>query len=356
MPELRTPLDSLMTDLRARQLDQWEAGERVLLEPLLAEHPELLADEEALLHLIYAEVLLREEYGERPGLEEYIRRFPSSEVGIRRQFAFHDAFGALDTDGERAGTGNTTMTESPSRGTNRAIGEIGPYALLGEIGRGGMGIVYKGRHRTLTTRVAAIKVLLAGAGGEEGRERFLTEARSVASLQHPNIVRIYDVADPSNGEGVPFVALEYVEGGNLAEKINGTPLAPRDAAALLLPLAEAIDHAHQRGIIHRDLKPANVLLAEDGTPKLTDFGLAKQLDADSAMTRSGIIMGTPSYMAPEQASGKTHEVGLLTDVYGLGATFYEMLTGRHAFPGLLKQCLPRWKAAHDQRCASEWPA
>ena len=331
MPELRTPLDSLVADLRAQQLSAWEAGDRVALESLLADHPEIHDDQEALLHLIYAEVLLREEYGERPALDEYVRRFSACESALRRQFAFHDAFGVLGDD-SLPGSKTTAVSDAPDREVNRAFKEIGPYEILGEIGRGGMGIVYKGRHRTLTTRLAAIKVLLTGAGGVEERQRFLTEARSVASLQHPNIVRIYDVFDPPTGGGDPFVALEYVEGGTLADRIGGTPLPPREAATLLLPLAEAIEHAHLRGIIHRDLKPANVLLANGATvPKVTDFGLAKQLDADSAQTRTGVIMGTPSYMAPEQASGRTHEVGPAADIYGLGAIFYEALTGRPPF-------------------------
>ena len=328
MPELR---NSLVDEVRVRQLASWEAGERALLEPLLAGRAALL-DEEALLHLIYAEVLLREEHGERPGLEEYVRRFPASEAALRRQFAFHDAFGALDTDGSLPGGDTTAGTDPPPRTRTGSVGEIGPYDILGEIGRGGMGVVHLGRHRTLTTRLAAIKVLHNGDAGADERARFLTEARSVASLQHPNIVRIYDVSDPPAGEGEPFVALEYIAGGSLADKLGGTPLPPRDAAALLVPLAEAVGHAHERGVIHRDLKPANVLLAEDG-PKVTDFGLAKRLDADSTQTRTGVVMGTPSYMAPEQASGRTREVGPLADVYGLGAVLYETLTGRPPFRG-----------------------
>jgi serine/threonine protein kinase len=351
MPDLRHPLDSLIRDIRDRQSGRWEAGDHVLLEPLLADHPELLAEPEALLHLIYAEALLREDHGERPGVDEYVRRFPSFEAALRRQFAFHEAVGAMATDGSFPGS-STTVHDGSMRGAREARSEIGPYEILGEVGRGGMGVVYKGRHRTLTTRLAAIKVLHPAAGGEEARERFLAEARAVASLHHPNIVRIYDVCDPAPGEGEPFVALEYVEGGSLADRINGTPLPPREAADLLLPLAEAMHQAHLQGIIHRDLKPANVMLAgsvrarsvseggaqsladaagSDLIPKITDFGLAKQLDADSALTRTGAIVGTPSYMAPEQASGRNHEVGPLADVYGLGAVLYEMLTGRPPF-------------------------
>ena len=324
MPELR---NSLVDEVRLRQVAGWEAGERVLLEPLLAGRAASL-DEEALLDLIYSEILLREEHGERPGLEEYVARFPAHEAALRRQFAFHDAVGALETDGPLPGS-DTTADGATGRPRTGPVAEIGPYDLLGEIGRGGMGVVYLGRHRTLTTRLAAIKVLHNAA---DERGRFLTAARAVASLQHPNIVRIYDVSDPPAGQGEPFVALEYVAGGTLADKLDGTPLPPRDAAALLVLLAEAVGHAHGRGVIHRDLKPANVLLAEDG-PKVTDFGLAKRLDADSAQTRTGVVMGTPSYMAPEQASGRTRDIGPLADVYGLGAVLYETLTGRPPFRG-----------------------
>ncbi len=342
------PANAAVAELRARQLACWEAGDRVPVEELLAAHSDLVTDSEALLHLLYAEVLLREEHGERPGPEEYVRRFPGCETAIRRQFAFHDAFGAM-AGGASTGM-DSTAPEAPERRAHEAPAQIGPYEILGEIGRGGMGVVYKGRHRTLTTRLAAVKVLHLTAGGKEERERLLTEARAVAALHHPNVVRIYDVADPPAGEGDPFVALEYVEGGSLAERLRGTPLPPRAAAELLVPLAEAIQEAHRQGIIHRDVKPANVLLSfsreppgsgppgvaggsrlNDCVPKLTDFGLAKRLDADSSRTRTGAILGTPSYMSPEQASGRNHDVGPPADVYGLGAVLYEMLTGRPPF-------------------------
>jgi tRNA A-37 threonylcarbamoyl transferase component Bud32 len=341
MPELNPSLETSLSAVRDRQLAGWKEGNRVLLESLLADHPDLLDKPDVLLDLIYAELLLREEHGEQPDLEEYIRRFPSCEAGLRRQFAFHAAFGVLCT-----GAPETLPDATPGAPGQRseAITTIGPYEILGEIGRGGMGIVYKGRHGTLN-RLAAIKVLRNGADDAETRKRFLTEARAVAALQHPNIVRIHDVSDPEKSD--PFVALEYIEGGNLADRIQGTPLAPQDAAALLLPLAEAIHHAHQRGILHRDLKPANVLLASlpspsasggEGlgvrgvcSPRITDFGLAKQIEADSSNTRTGVLLGTPSYMAPEQASGRHADVGPRTDVYGLGAILYEMLTGRPPF-------------------------
>ncbi|HJT77518.1 MAG TPA: serine/threonine-protein kinase [Gemmataceae bacterium] len=202
------------------------------------------------------------------------------------------------------------------------------YDILGELGRGGMGVVYKARHRALN-RLVALKMILAGAhAGPEERRRFVREAEAVARLQHPNIVQIHEVGEH---EGRPFLSLEFCAGGSLADRLGGTPLPAGAAARLVETLARAMHAAHQAGIIHRDLKPANVLLAEDGTPKVTDFGLAKKLDGAAGQTASGAIMGTPSYMTPEQAGGRSKEVGPPTDVYALGAILYELLTGRPPF-------------------------
>jgi WD40 repeat protein len=202
------------------------------------------------------------------------------------------------------------------------------YEVLAELGRGGMGVVYKARHHSLD-RIVALKMIL-GSGEVDAEEaaRFRTEAQAVARLHHPNIVQIYEIGEKG---GRPFFSLEYVEGGSLARQLAGAPLAPARAAAVVEALARGVHAAHQAGVIHRDLKPANVLLTTDGTPKVTDFGLAKKIDDDSGQTRSGIIMGTPSYMAPEQASGKSREVGPAADVYALGAILYECLTGRPPF-------------------------
>jgi serine/threonine protein kinase len=202
------------------------------------------------------------------------------------------------------------------------------YEILKELGRGGMGIVYLARQVSLNRRVA-LKMILAGThAGEDERQRFRDEAEAVARLQHPNIVQVYEVGE---ADGHPFFSLEFCPGGSLAAKLSGTPLPPKEAAALVEQLARAVHHAHQRGIVHRDLKPANVLLAEDGTPKITDFGLAKRVEEGSGLTASGVIRGTPSYMAPEQAGGCGKRVGPAADVYALGAILYECLTGRPPF-------------------------
>jgi serine/threonine-protein kinase len=191
-----------------------------------------------------------------------------------------------------------------------------------------MGVVYQVWQPGLG-RMAALKVVLAGPhAGPEHRARFRTEAEAVARLQHPNIVPIYEVGEH---DGRPYMLLEYVQGGSLARKLGGTPLPARQGAELVETLARAIHHAHQKGVIHRDLTPGNILLTPEGQPKVTDFGLAKLLVGGEGRTQSGAILGTPSYMAPEQAGGRSKGVGPATDVYALGAVLYECLTGRPPF-------------------------
>jgi WD40 repeat protein len=207
--------------------------------------------------------------------------------------------------------------------------DVPGYEILGVLGRGGMGVVYKARQISLK-RLVALKMILAGShAGPADLARFRVEAEAVARLQHPNIVQIYEVGEAG---GLPYFSLEYVNGGSLAKELAGAPLRARQAAELVDTLARAVHHAHRREIVHRDLKPANVLLTRGGEPKITDFGLAKQLEAEGDhLTRSGAIMGTPSYMAPEQAEGKTKRIGPATDIYALGAILYECLTGRPPF-------------------------
>ena len=215
------------------------------------------------------------------------------------------------------------------------------YEVQAVLGRGGMGVVYRARHLRLD-RPVALKMLLAGSyAGQEERERFQREAEAVAGLRHANIVQLYDAGDL---DGRPYFTMEFVEGGSLAQKIAGMPQPARPSAALVAQVAEAVQFAHQSGIVHRDLTPANILLATDGTPKVTDFGLARRLEGGSGLTLSGVPMGTPSYMAPEQARGEKGAVGPATDVYALGAILYEMLTGRPPFraetsTGTLQQVL-----------------
>jgi len=227
---------------------------------------------------------------------------------------------------------------------------VGDYDILGELGKGGMGVVYRAVQRKLK-RPVALKMILAGEHADPGQiERFRAEAEAIARLRHPNIVQIYEVGEEG---GRPYFSLEFVDGGSLDRYVRGNPQPAPPAAALVATLARAMHTAHQAGILHRDLKPANVLLSrkpdadseangaggeaepplEAFEPKITDFGLAKRLDSGSEQTRQGDILGTPSYMAPEQAEGRTDDFGPATDVYALAAILYELLTGRVPFKG-----------------------
>jgi serine/threonine-protein kinase len=190
-----------------------------------------------------------------------------------------------------------------------------------------MGVVYKARDVRLH-RIVAIKMIVAGGyAGYEERTRFLTEARAVARFNHPNIIQIYEVGEH---EGLPFFAMEFCDGGSLADKLKGTILSPAEAGRLLETLARAMHYAHEQHVVHRDVKPANVLFTADGTPKVVDFGLAKRLD-EAGQTHTGEVVGTPAYMAPEQAEGRLDRIGPWSDVYTLGAVLYAMLTGRPPF-------------------------
>jgi eukaryotic-like serine/threonine-protein kinase len=206
--------------------------------------------------------------------------------------------------------------------------QVPGYRVEALLGRGGMGVVYRAWHQRLN-RAVALKMLLAGPYARpQELERFLREAQAVAGLRHPNVVHIYDVGDV---EGRPYFTMELVEGGTLAEKIQGIPQPARQAAAQVATLADAIHAAHQSGIVHRDLKPGNILVTSDGTPKVADFGLARRLEDNGGLTLSGAPVGTPTYMAPEQARGERQTIGPPTDVYALGAILYELLTGRPPF-------------------------
>jgi tetratricopeptide (TPR) repeat protein len=215
-------------------------------------------------------------------------------------------------------------------GTNRPLPVIDGYEVLSELGRGGMGVVYRARHIRLN-RPCVLKMILTGVHADAATAlRFLAEAEAVARLQHPNIVQIHHTGQ---ADGLPFFELEYLDGGSLDRRLDGTPWPARRAVELVERLARGVAEAHRQGIIHRDLKPGNVLLATDGTPKVTDFGLAKLLNSDSGLTQSDSILGTPGYMAPEQAEGKARHVGPPADVYALGAILYELVTGRPPFRG-----------------------
>jgi eukaryotic-like serine/threonine-protein kinase len=241
--------------------------------------------------------------------------------GLRRALQPTEAFAAFGAADTPDAAENVTEPSDP------LPRRIGRYTLLAEVGRGGMAVVYQARQDN-PDRIVALKVLLAGSHSDaERRARFRAEADTIGQLRHAHIVQVYEAGEH---DGLPFLVLEFCEGGNLAQRLRGTPQAAAAAADLVEPLARAVEHAHQAGVVHRDLKPANVLLTADGTHKVADFGLAKVERPE--LTATGAVLGTPSYMAPEQATG-SRAVGPPADVYALGAILYELLTGRPPFQG-----------------------
>jgi serine/threonine protein kinase/WD40 repeat protein len=315
--------------------DRFEAacrtGSQPTIEALLVEADARPSVRTALLReLLAAEVEERLRRGQQPGPDEYLDRFPEQTVLVSRVFAeLHPGDGAVFN----ATQVSSRVGSEPANGVSlatpgAALPTVPGYEILEEIGRGGMGVVYKARALALN-RIVALKMILAGAhAGPKATLRFLHEAEVVARLRHPNVVQVFGLGDH---DGRPYVELEYVGGGTLAQQLRGTPRAAATAAALVEVLARAVQAAHSQGIIHRDLKPANVLLTPEGEPKIADFGLAKATDSDSGLTGSDAVLGSPSYMAPEQAEAGGRSVGPATDVYALGAIFYELLTGRPPF-------------------------
>jgi tRNA A-37 threonylcarbamoyl transferase component Bud32 len=317
--------------LREELKQHLRAGSPVRVEELLAKWPGKISDE-GILDLIYQEIVLREEAGEQPALDEYRQRFPHLDSALQRQFALHEMLKNSDlTSGEVSVAAtvtvheNTPIVAAPSSRLDRKIRQ---YHLEKELGRGGMGVVYQARDEKLH-RTVALKLLLGQEhASPELLSRFRVEAEILAQLQHPNIVQIFEIGEH---EGQPFFAMEYVAGVTLQARVRENPLPALEAARLVHLLAEAMHSAHERGIIHRDLKPSNVLLSGAQIPKITDFGLARQGQSD--ITASGAILGTPSYMAPEQAQGQLDRIGPTTDVYALGAILFELVTGRAPFRG-----------------------
>jgi WD40 repeat protein len=321
-------LEVLLVD----QAERFRLGEFISAETYLDAFPAVRDDPERAVDLIFTEYLLREERGESLAPEDYLHRFPQHAAALRLQFELHQAVGT-------GGACPPTRAEDLATGLDghRAAVPAGPevlpsipgYDVSEVLGRGGMGVVYRAWQGGLG-RWVALKMVHAGAqASPQVLARFKVEAEAVARLQHPHIVQVHDVGRHADS---PFLVLELVEGENLAQRVAGTPQPARWAAELVETLARAIHAAHQQGVVHRDLTPANVLLTADGTPKITDFGLAKLLLGGEGMgTMTGELLGTPSYMAPEQAAGRQREIGAATDVYALGAILYELLTGRPPF-------------------------
>ncbi len=311
---------------------EWKRGLCPLIENYVAEVPE--SRRPAILEeLLRVECELRRRAGDDPVVAEYAARFPGHGAPIKAVFGAGPSRPArsvpkhaLPTIPPHPTGGQTGASGEPSRGDR--VHYFGDYEIDREIARGGMGVVFRARQISLN-RTVALKMILAGQLADENDiRRFYTEAEAAAQLDHPGIVPIFEVGQH---EGQHFFSMAFVQGPSLAERLADGPMPPREAAALLLDVTTAVEYAHSRGVIHRDLKPSNILVGADGSPRVTDFGLAKRVQGDSGLTGSGQIMGTPSYMPPEQAGGRRGEVGPPADVYALGATLYCMVTGRPPF-------------------------
>jgi serine/threonine protein kinase len=327
-------MNELLARIQADQHEQWRRGNRIRVEEYLARHPDLAGQEEVILDLIYAEVVLREELGERATAAEYLERFPQYAARLVRQFELYDG---LDEDPldqvetVRTAAAATSDSQPAPRPAAPDYPAIPGYHILEQFPAGGPGVVYKARERRLN-RVVALKMIRheADAANPEHRAMFRREAEAVARLNHPNVVQIYEFGEH---RGQFYFTMEFVEGGTLERQLADRPLPPRRAAELAETLARALHAVHQKDIVHRDLKPGNVLLTESGVPKVADFGLAKCRNGQSTLTPSGVIVGTASYMAPEQARGNGRSVTPTADVYSLGAILYHLVAGRPPFLG-----------------------
>ena len=318
----------LVAVLLIDQRERWQVGERIPTESYLRRFPRLQANAEAVVELAYGEFLLREERGERPALAEYLWRFPEHEARLRQQVELHSALrgssAAFETPSVASAAQTTRQHTQVARGD---IPSLPGYEVQRELGRGGMGIVYLARQVHLNRTVALKMIRAGGLADAEERARFLAEAEAIAAVKHPGIVQVFDFGTHND---LPFFSLEFCAGGSLADRLVDHPLPPREAAQLVEQVARAVQAAHDKGIVHRDLKPANVLLGEDGQPRVVDFGLARRVESGPGMTATGSVVGTPSYMAPEQAQGRK-DLGPAADVYSLGAILYDCLTGRPPF-------------------------
>ena len=310
-------------------------------------------DRQARLERVLADYLHSVEKGQPLDRSALIAAHPDLADDLQSFFRNHDSIGRLAVPLNAAAAEAPTITgmldPEPAQ-SGMTVRYFGDYELLDEIARGGMGVVYKARQVNLN-RVVALKMILAGQlANDSDVKRFYAEAEAAAKLDHPGIVPIFEIGQH---DGQHYFSMAFVEGESLAKKVIDGPMPPRDAAEMVRKVADAVEYAHQKGIIHRDLKPANVLLDGHGQPKVTDFGLAKQTQGDSGLTGTGQILGTPSYMPPEQASGKLDEVGPPSDVYALGAILYCLLTGRPPFQAAspldtLKQVLEQEPVAPRQ--------
>lgn len=313
------------------QQQRWLAGDCATVETLMRELS-LNMNSDAVLDLIYSEILLREDAAEHPTEQEYVDRFPDLKDAIVRQFQVHRALDVQlpddpikqlqgTDDGRMAITISDTTSKPPIRSR-----QIPGFELLNVVGQGASGIAYRAIDQGLN-RTVAVKLLLKPDGPDDSHHKqLLREAEASALLKHPGIVQVYQVGESN---GAPFMVMEFMEGGSLAERLQTGPIQATKAAELVQRIADAVHHAHDQGVIHRDIKPGNVLLGTDGKPRVCDFGLARRLDTEHSVHSTGAVIGTPAYMSPEQARGERGDER--SDVYSIGAVLYESLCGRSPF-------------------------
>jgi serine/threonine-protein kinase len=284
-----------------------------------------IAVDEEKLALLLADLADRAQRGEHVDLEATCAANPDLADELR------ELWGAVVV-AEAAASASVDQTLAPRHDSSLSLlvlpCRFGDYELLEELGRGGMGVVYRAQQISLRREVAVKMILRGQLASEADRERFHSEAEAAARLDHPGIVPVYEVGDV---EGRPYFSMKYIDGQTLADRLVDGPLGNREAARIVREVARAIHFAHERGVLHRDLKPSNILLDRSGLAHVTDFGLAKQITDAASLTRTGAVLGTPAYMAPEQAAGARGEVGPASDVYSLGVILYHMLTGRPPF-------------------------
>ena len=331
------PRDKRIDRLCNRFEEAWLAGNRPKIDEFAGEAPRSESPE-LLRELLVVDLHYRRQLGEAPSLDEYRTAYPALDFG-----PLAEVFSATreptmqawcpprpsDLSDITKVTAHTTQDGPQAAGGNAPrIDRVGDYELLEEIARGGMGVVYKARQISLG-RTVAVKMILAGnLATKADHDRFHQEAEAAALLDHPNILPVFEVGEQ---EGQHYFSMGYVDGQSLAARLAEGPLPPREAAELVATVAEAVDYAHRQGVVHRDIKPSNILLDKKGRPRVTDFGLAKRLQGGSELTTTGQILGTPSYMAPEQAAGQAGAAGPAADVYSLGALLYTALSGRPPF-------------------------
>jgi hypothetical protein len=325
----------------------WQRGRQIAVESYLRDYPELGTPDSVPADLLQAEHEARRQHGMDPSLSEFAARFPRRAEDLRRLLEQGDtAPAAARSTFSQAPWPSTLGPQRPRPEPGPALEQLGRYRILRRLGRGGMGSVYLA-HDPQLDRPVALKVPHFGAEDPELLERFYREARAAATLRHPNLCPVYDVGDVN---GTPYLAMAYIEGESLAERVRAGPLPPAQAVALVRQLALALEVAHRQGVVHRDIKPGNVMVGRDGEPVLMDFGLARRADrGDVRLTHSGSLLGTPAYMSPEQAEGRTEAIGPASDLYSLGVVLYELLTGQLPFSGTLPDVLWQIRTQQPQR-------